>query len=201
MTTRALLLNADYTPLRVIPWQRAIVLLLEGTVYQVQDYAGRAIRSAALALPWPAVVVLKRYRKVQHRVRFNRANVLARDNYTCAYCGAQPRGRARQPDLTALTIDHVVPRAQSNRARVRLPDGRRVGVTCWENVVACCIPCNAAKGPRTPGEAGMSMQFQPRVPSAWNVIRMSVMRVDIPDEWQAFVPRDWRDYWTAELQS
>jgi hypothetical protein len=35
--TQALLLNADYRPIRVIPWQRAVVLVLEGTARVVED--------------------------------------------------------------------------------------------------------------------------------------------------------------------
>src|SRR5687767_10570718 len=48
MRQAVLLLNADFTPIKVLPWQRAMVLLLEEKVQVVSAYAGRAIRSATL---------------------------------------------------------------------------------------------------------------------------------------------------------
>ena len=60
-----------------------------------------------------------------------------RDRYTCQYCHALlPTGE--------LTLDHVIPRS-------------RGGETAWENLVACCHPCNNRKGNRTPDEAGMKL--------------------------------------------
>jgi 5-methylcytosine-specific restriction endonuclease McrA len=69
---------------------------------------------------------------------------MARDRYTCQYCGVQP-GRAK------LTLDHVVPRSHG-------------GETRWENVVTACGPCNRRKGNRTPAEAAMTLHCQPRRP-------------------------------------
>jgi len=38
----------------------------------------------------------------------------------------------------------------------------RSGGTSWENLVACCHPCNNRKGSRTPEEANMKLQKQPK---------------------------------------
>lgn len=48
-----------------------------------------------------------------------------------------------------LTLDHVIPRS-------------RGGKSSWENLVACCRRCNHSKGDRTPEEAGMVLNRQPR---------------------------------------
>ncbi len=195
-----LVLNADYSPLRVVPWQRAIGMLLDDKASLVQAYANRMIRSATLSLPHPAVVALHRYSRFRSRVRFNRANVLARDHYTCQYCGLSPRRLSGRPDLTELTIDHVVPRAQAREGRV-FAQGRWRPVTCWENVATACVDCNVAKADQTPAEAEMTLRTTPRVPTHLDVLWMALFSVDIPEEWREFLPEDspWRAYWTAEL--
>lgn len=202
MTQTVLVLNADWTPLRVVPWERAVTLLLEDKVSLVEAYAGRFIRSPSVGLPHPAVVVLRRYQAFRTRVRFNRQNVLARDSYTCQYCGVRPNRPSGKPDLAELTLDHVVPRARSIDGRVRLGDGQVVSVTCWDNVVTACVSCNARKADRTPVEARMPLRTRPRSPNGLDLVWMAVLQVDIPDEWREWLPdgSPWRDYWTAELE-
>ena len=68
MSRTVLVLNADYTPLRVIPWQRAIGLLLDDKASLVEAYTGHVIRSATTSLPYPAVVALNRYSQFRNRV-------------------------------------------------------------------------------------------------------------------------------------
>jgi len=56
------------------------------------------------------------------RWKDQRIRVLKRDGYICQYCGGD-----------ATQVDHVIP--------------RKVGGTHdLENLVACCAPCNSAKG-------------------------------------------------------
>ena len=203
MRQAVLLLNADYTPIKVLPWQRAIVLLLEEKVAVVTAYTDRAIRSATLSFPFPAVVALKRYAAIASRVKFNRQNVLARDLHSCQYCGMRPRRRSGLPLLELLTIDHVVPRAQSRVGKVTLPwSGKVVPVTCWENVATACTACNTRKADRTPAEARMTLRRVPRMPNQWDILWMAIHWVDVPHEWKDWLPADspWRDYWTAELE-
>ena len=40
-----LVLNADWSPLQVLPWERVICLVLDSKVAVVADYEGRQIRS------------------------------------------------------------------------------------------------------------------------------------------------------------
>jgi 5-methylcytosine-specific restriction endonuclease McrA len=196
-----LVLDAAWNPLGVIAWQQAIGMVLDRRARIVAEYADRVIRSATLEFPWPAVVALQHHVGRRRRMRFNRHNVLARDAWACAYCGLQPQRHDGRPDLSELTLDHVVPRAQSRKGEVVLPwSGRRVPVTCWENVVACCVPCNARKADRTPDQAGMVLRQLPRAPTPLDAFRMSLARVEVPDEWKDWVPAEWRGYWTVELE-
>ena len=55
-----------------------------------------------------------------------RLKILARDAYTCAYCGA--------PD--ANEVDHVWPKSKG-------------GEDTWDNLVACCRKCNILKKDKT----------------------------------------------------
>ena len=200
--THALLLNADYTPLKVVTWKRAVELIFDERADIDERYVDRFIRSVSSSQPWPAVVRLREYVSSRARIRFNRQNVLARDGYRCAYCSITPKTQAGKPRLEDLTLDHVIPRAQSKNGTVRTKEGRTLSVTCWENVVCCCQDCNLKKADRTPGQAGMVLKVQPRAPSTVDVLRMHLRKVEIPDEWISYLPeaaRDWRGYWTDEL--
>lgn len=208
MTDHALLLNADYSPYKVITWRRAIELLLDERADLVEGYVDRFVRSVTIAVPWPAVVRLRRFVKMRMRVRFNRHNVLARDDYTCAYCGVAPRRRDGRPRLEELSIDHVVPRAQARHGKVHAHPstglGGRIPVTCWENVVAACLDCNLGKAARTPEQAGLALRTAPRMPTIADVLRMNLRKVAIPEEWKAWLPANaatWSGYWTDELET
>lgn len=197
---RALLLNADYTPMKVLPWERAVELVLEGKAVTVTPYPGRFIRSERLALPWPAVLALCKYARPTGRVRFSTRTVLARDAYTCAYCGLRPTRADGRPDREVLTLDHVVPRAQAKGGLVHLPWAKRwVRVSCWENAITACRSCNARKADRTPAQANMPLRSLPRVPTAADVLRMNLARVGrLPEEWTAYVPESWMEVVAAE---
>ena len=200
MNTAVLVLDATWAPFGVIPWQQAVCLVLDHKARVVTEYAGRVIRSANLVIPWPAVVALDHHVARRRRVRFNRNNVLARDSYSCGYCGSRPLRPNGRPDLGELTLDHVVPRAQAKQHQVLLPwNQRRVPVTSWENIVACCVPCNARKADRTPTQARMPLRYLPRTPTPLDALRIALARLEIPAEWNEFVPLEWRDYWEVDL--
>ena len=140
-----LVLNATYEPLNVIPLRRAILLLLKEKA-EVIEATEKCLRAERVDLAVPSVIRLVTYVPVPPRLPLpvSRRSVLARDNYTCQYCGEQP-GKAQ------LTIDHVVPRSKG-------------GGTTWDNVVAACGPCNRRKGNRTPDEARMALLSKPERP-------------------------------------
>src|SRR5271168_4287294 len=133
MQKPVLVLNASYEPINICGARRALVLVLKG-VAKTEEEHGAVLHAARMRVPLPSVIRLLEYRRIPHQTRaLSRKNILMRDRYTCQYCHrTMPSGE--------LTLDHVVPRS-------------RAGETTWENLVACCHPCNNRKGNRTPDEA------------------------------------------------
>lgn len=140
-----LVLNATYEPINVVTVQRAVVLLLKEKA-QIVEAAQSVLRSGTMAMPLPMVIRLVYYVRIPRLVGIplSRRTVLARDHYTCQYCGTTP-GRAE------LTVDHIIPRS-------------RGGETTWDNVVTACRCCNVRKGNRTPEESGLLLQCRPAKP-------------------------------------
>ncbi len=146
-----LVLNASYEPLNIVSVKRAVVLLLKEKA-ELVEAAQSVVRAERMALAWPLVIRLVAYVPLPRRLPLplTRRTVLARDMYTCQYCGAQP-GRAD------LTVDHILPRS-------------RGGPTTWENVITACGPCNRRKGNRTPEEARMKLLSTPSRPKLIAVV-------------------------------
>src|SRR6516165_2336988 len=137
-----LVLNASYEPINVCAARRAIVLVLKG-VAMTEEENGHFLHAARLAMRVPSVIRLLEYRRIPHQTRaLSRKNILLRDRNTCQYCGAVHAA-------AELTLDHVIPRS-------------RGGSSTWENLVACCHPCNRKKGTRLPHEAEMRPLREPR---------------------------------------
>ena len=145
----ALVLNASYEPLCVVPGRRAVVLLLTAKAVAVAEGDG-VVHAATTQVGVPAVVRLTRYVRVPYRatVPLTRKAVFARDGGRCVYCGA-----------AATSLDHVVPRS-------------RGGPHCWENVVSACSRCNHVKADRTVADLGWRLRRQPTAPTgaAWRVV-------------------------------
>lgn len=173
---QTLLLNATYEPLVIVSWQRAMTLWCQGKVEIVSTH-DREARSVSFTFRLPSVVRLLRLvraRRAPVVVPFTRANIYARDEYRCQYCGEQFAA-------VDLTFDHVVPVAAG-------------GTKGWENIVTACQPCNRRKGPRTPAEAGMKLLRQPTRPKAFaDVLRVTVGLKTTPASWRDFL------YWNVEL--
>jgi 5-methylcytosine-specific restriction endonuclease McrA len=137
-----LVLNASFEPINVCAARRALILILKG-VASAEEHSYSDVHASTRTLPLPSVIRLLEYRRIPQQTRaLSRKNILMRDRYTCQYCHrALPSGE--------LTLDHVIPRSRS-------------GGSTWENLVACCHPCNNRKGNRTPDEAGMKLLKSPR---------------------------------------
>lgn len=171
-----LLLNADFTPLKIIPWTRAICLWFSDKVEIVESYDDFNLKSVTFTMKCPSVVRLLKYvKRTNKRVKFSRINVFSRDSFTCQYCQAQP-------GTSELTYDHVIPRAKK-------------GTTVWENIVTCCLPCNYKKGDRTPEEAGMKLLKKPVRPKEkpYNEFTLTIPKT--PDTWRSYL------YWMQELEN
>jgi len=158
----ALVLNATYEPLSIVPARRAACLVLAEKAEIVHD-DGTELHSARMSIPSPTVIRLRYVVKVPYQrvAALSRRAIFARDDHRCQYCGRQ-----------ADSIDHVFPRS-------------RGGSHAWENVAASCRPCNLFKRDRTPGEAGMRLARQPRAPRelAWVVIAIG----RVPEDWKPYL--------------
>lgn len=152
---RTLVLNAGYEPLSIVTARRAALLVLRGTASVLAE-EGVPIISPGASLPRPAVIILHRYVRVSRRRPGppSRRVILRRDSRVCAYC-LRP----------AATVDHVVPRSKG-------------GGSSWENLVACCSPCNMRKGNKTLEELGWRLQITPARPAAqpWLGVEMDAPR-------------------------
>lgn len=174
---QTLVLNATYEPIKIVDWQRAITLWVQGKAEVVAEH-DREVRAVSFTFKLPSVVRLLKFVRVRGRrdtVPFTRANIYRRDDYTCQYC-------AEEFSSEELTFDHVVPQAAGGRRE-------------WTNIVTACVPCNRRKGARTPEEAGMTLRRAPKKPDASPVFRVSLGIRHTPESWRSYL------YWNVELES
>lgn len=174
MSQRVLVLDQGYQPHRIVSWQRAVTMLCRAVAEVVEVYDDEEICSVTMTMKMPAVIRLLRRIGRKRAVKFSRINVLTRDHFRCQYCG-------RKLQVRRLTYDHVVPRSQGGR-------------TVWENIVTCCIPCNAKKGGRTPEQAGMHLIHKPYKPDSLPVVALHLDLQDIPSAWASYL------YWNTALE-
>jgi len=160
--SKALVLNATYEPLCVVPVRRAVVLVLKDKA-EVLHAGDRDLHSERTVMPVPSVIRLTYFVKVPYRTRaaLNRRAVFARDDNRCQYCGT-----------TAENIDHVVPRS-------------RGGEHVWENVVAACRPCNSRKEDRSVHEAGLVLRRRPAAPKelTWVIVAVG----SVHPQWEPYL--------------
>ncbi len=170
LSSSVLVLNKHFVPIRVVSGRRAFTLMCKNfaeaidveneqfITWSMEAWLGHSIErerrpsdhdlfvhTPRMAILVPRVIRLLGYDKLPRReVKFNRRNVIARDENRCQYCG-------KRFSVSQLSIDHVVPKS-------------RGGKSSWLNVVAACNPCNTRKGGRMPHEASMRLIRQPHVP-------------------------------------
>jgi 5-methylcytosine-specific restriction endonuclease McrA len=162
---RVLVLNASFEPINVCTVRRAAVLVLKDKAVLLER-AERPLRSERLSLDRPTVIRLISFVRIPrdaHGRKITRKAVLARDSWTCQYCGTRKPG---------LTVDHVIPRS-------------RGGKSVWENIVASCATCNRRKGSHLPREIKMHPHTKPRAPGPTVFIRIA--SPTIPNAWQPYL--------------
>jgi len=110
-----------------------------------ESNGSRVIRTVNQKVLVPSVLILRSYdRMLMQEIKFNKQNLLERDDYSCQYCG-------KKMPVKELNMDHVIPRD-------------RGGNTTWENIVISCVTCNSKKSNRLPKEAGMRLMKEPKRP-------------------------------------
>ncbi|MHA6695596.1 HNH endonuclease [Homoserinimonas sp. A520] len=160
---RTLVLNAGFEPLAVVSFKRALVLVMNQKATVLAHDAEHPVWGLSASYERPSVILLTRYVRIPNSrlLPVSRRGVLRRDDQRCGYCGG-----------AATTIDHVLPRS-------------RGGVDSWENLVACCLRCNNAKGNRTPGEMGWKLLFRPQPPHGTSWLVRGVERAQ--PQWEEFL--------------
>jgi 5-methylcytosine-specific restriction endonuclease McrA len=169
---KALLLNADYSPLHFVSNVRAFVMVHKGKA-EIIDVSGKlstwdsTIKTSGSEIQSPATIrLLNRINRKWFAPRFRKSAIYSRDDWTCQYCG---EGLNKHN----ATIDHVMPRAKG-------------GLTSWKNCVASCKNCNRIKACRTPQEANMPLMSQPFEPKRihlWDSTRSTHWHED----WSVFI--------------
>ena len=172
MTMQVLLLNATYEPMRVIHVRRAVGLLMRGAAEGVEGVAAH-LRTPSTVFEVPAVIRLRYFVNVPKRgATWSRRRVLARDAFTCIYCGSRAGDRRQGRLLTQrdFTVEHLIPLS-------------RGGGNSWGNTACACRWCNHRKADRTPHEAGMRLIWEPKTPR----VNYLVVSGDAPAEWRTYL--------------
>jgi 5-methylcytosine-specific restriction endonuclease McrA len=161
---KTIVLSADMRATQEITVEEALVKLLLGKAYSLEDYNGVVFRSRCLSVPAPRVIVTVRYVKLpeQYAAPLNNANLFARDAHTCQYCGRRASDFVRGERLTR---DHIVPVS-------------RGGPDSWENCVTACSKCNNKKADKLPGEAGMRLRTVPATVTRWGLSDIKMARFE-----------------------
>lgn len=187
--SRCLLLNADFTPLSVMDWTKAIIWAMKHDgdprygIDIIDFYKNDHINGVNnKKYPIPAVAKTKRFFRINKQtVTFSRKNIYIRDEYTCQYC-------YQQFTYNELTYDHVIPKSQWKN--------NTSSPTSWTNIVTACVDCNRKKGNKTPKQANMTLKQLPIMPTK-NIKYLPIahylykIRQDIPSEWLIYLPESY----------
>ena len=153
MSKDCLVLGMDYQPLTLVPlsvisWEKAIGKVFKGNARVVEEYEDWTLRSPTRSIKVPSIIVLTKKRRVKHKVRLCRFNILLRDDFTCQYCGT----KYHIFDNKKLTKDHYVPKFTG-------------GQGTWDNLITACSDCNLKKGHSTK----MQPNKKPYKPDYWEL--------------------------------
>jgi 5-methylcytosine-specific restriction endonuclease McrA len=166
---RVLLLNSSYEPIKIISWQRAMLLWLADKV-DVLDHHEYEIRSVSNSYALPSIIRVRQYvrqKRFKKNMSFSRGHIFLRDNHQCQYCGGKFK-------TSELTLDHILP-------------ATRGGPRTWENLTSACKTCNQKKGSRTPDEAQMPLLNPPTSLPRHYLPDLLLLRKNIPSSWMAYL--------------
>lgn len=185
--SKCLLLNADYSPLSIIEWHKALIWSIRYEkdkkygIEIIDFFRNDFIVGVNKKYPIPAVARTRRFFRINnHNVTFSRKNIYIRDNYTCQYCN-------QEFDAKDLTYDHVIPKSKWTE---------NYSPTNWTNIVTACIGCNRKKGSRTPSQANMKLRSLPGKPHKNSrflpvVSYLNTIESDLPEEWSLYLPKSY----------
>jgi 5-methylcytosine-specific restriction endonuclease McrA len=164
MDKPVLVLNANFEPINVCGFHRALGLMLSEKASLILDGRG-TIKTARAIYPIPSVIRLHHMVQRPHpKISLCRREIFRRDQFTCQYCGRT---------TLLLTVDHVFPKHLG-------------GKHTWTNLVTACPSCNHRKGGRTLSESGMSLLHNPKEPPQAAVYIFAKF-LDENAEWKNFL--------------
>ena len=180
--SETLILNSDgqplsQVPLSVITWQNAIRLVFQGKATVLKSYDDWKVRSQHLEMNVPSIIIMSEQAKWSKNLKYSRANVYLRDNFTCQL---QITGRCRdlhgKVKVTELTLDHILPKSFG-------------GKTSWMNVCTSCKDCNSEKG----NDASIVPRKKPHKPTYYEILaKRKALPIHIRDaEWRYYL--NWPD--------
>lgn len=174
---KVLLLNTDYSPFRIINWQKAITsIVLHEDIFEcgadiIEVYEGKIIRSGRKDYPYPAVIRKLEYSKPR-AVALSKKNIFIRDQLRCAYCW-------QRFGLSSLTLDHIIPKSLCRQLGYKY--------NTWENLTACCSKCNKKKGSKSLDSLGWKLLEAPRCPAKGSIIGNLCPWDNIQPEWRQYI--------------
>lgn len=180
MKREILVLNADFQPFKFVKWKQGLIqVIIESKqgAYAVEYYDEWVIfDTSGRKYQIPAVIALKEFVKAgEKRASYTKTNIFTRDLMVCQYCNTRF-------DKHELTVDHVIPRSRWEAL------GMKGKISCYENIVTACIPCNSAKGSKTCQEADMH-PMNPPVMATRREIFIKKLRLikECPLEWMPYI--------------
>lgn len=167
LSSRVLVLNASYEAVHICNVRRAVVMIFKG-VAVMQEPADFVLRSVRCVLPAPSVIRLVHFIHIPFKRKVaSKNNILIRDRYLCQYCGKPLKSHE-------ITLDHIVPKS-------------RGGESNWENLAACCPPCNVKKGSKLPEEAGLTLLKDPRKGASYHFIHLLRHYGSVDENWRKYL--------------
>ena len=161
-----LVLNQSYEPLNICHARRALALVISGKAEMLENSVSCVCTSTA-SYAIPSVIKLDYIiRRPRTERKLTRVGIFQRDGYACQYCGRREQ----------LTVDHVIPRF-------------RGGKHAWDNVVACCIPCNRKKAGLTLEQSGMKLRKPPVKPHSNYGFFIPHRYVNDMERWRKYLPQ------------
>jgi len=151
---RVVVLNADYTFIGNIDWQRSIVLLYQKKAEIIKEttkIVSNVDKSYSFIVP--RVIRLLKYITTvfKNKIPYSRYNIFVRDDFECQYCGKKMERRE-------CTVDHVLPKLYG-------------GESTWENCVTACKKCNNLKGDTLLEYTSMNLRKKPKQPTVSDFMR------------------------------
>lgn len=162
MNASVVVIDSNYQFVSVVPFDKAMKLIVKGKAV-IHTYEENVQIWRDYFLP-KIIKLVRSITDLYNRVLpWTKANVHARDNYTCQYCGATS-GR--------MTIDHIHPQSKG-------------GKNTYQNTVTSCISCNNKKGDKSLEESGLKLKKKPTTVTLYDLFarKMKGMNLSYKDLW------------------